>query len=68
MRQPHGTAIGTGNQVVTQKSVVRASAVAASLRVLAFWMWGHDIFPLQKISNEGKIIVASASDVKHETS
>lgn len=42
VRQPHRTAVRAGHQIVAEQRIVGAPAVAATLRVLALGMGGHD--------------------------
>ena len=41
VRQAHGTAVRAAGEVARNQRVVRAAVIAAALRVLALWMWGH---------------------------
>ena len=43
MREPHGTAVRAGNQVVAKQSVVGTAAVASALGVFALRMGCHDV-------------------------
>jgi hypothetical protein len=46
VRQAHRSAVAAGYQVARGQGVVGPATVAASLRVLAFWLWGHDFLLL----------------------
>ena len=45
VRQAHHTAVGASHQVACRQRILRPSAIAPSLGVLAFWMWCHLLFP-----------------------
>ena len=41
VRQAHGPAVRAAGEVARNQRVVRATVIAAALRMLALWMWGH---------------------------
>ena len=77
VRKPHRTAVRAGDQVVARQGIVGAPAVAATFRVFALGMGGHDVLlythvgrvktrPLN-IRSGRKIIAESGSDVKRQS-
>lgn len=75
--QAHGSAVGAQGEVAGLQGIVGAAVVAASLRVFAFWMWGHSTFslflhiervdscpPLRVLRSSGGIIAGGGRGVK----